>query len=157
MTNNAPRSREQRKADALAKLTASPADAWVASAADGRAHLVPLTLAWLDERVVLATDKTTRSARNIVATGQARVSLGGTRDVVMIDAFLDVLIPVAGVAENAFGAALAEGYAAAAGWDPRASGDDYAYLVLRPDRIQAWREVNEIAGRLLMDKGAWLV
>ena len=29
-------------------------------------------------------------------------------------------------------------------------------LVLRPERIQAWRESNELAGRLLMRDGAWL-
>jgi hypothetical protein len=27
---------------------------------------------------------------------------------------------------------------------------------LRPDRIQAWRESNELAGRLLMRGGEWL-
>jgi hypothetical protein len=30
-------------------------------------------------------------------------------------------------------------------------------VVLRPDRIQAWRESNELAGRLLMRDGTWLV
>jgi len=29
--------------------------------------------------------------------------------------------------------------------------------VLRPLRVQAWREANEIAGRTLMRDGAWLV
>jgi hypothetical protein len=28
--------------------------------------------------------------------------------------------------------------------------------VLRPERIQAWREADEIAGRTLMRDGAWL-
>jgi len=61
MSDEQPRSREQRKADTLAKLTAPAADVWVATAAadaDGQAHayLVPLSLAWIDERVVLATD-----------------------------------------------------------------------------------------------------
>jgi len=30
------------------------------------------------------------------------------------------------------------------------------FLVLRPLRIQAWREVNELPGRTLMRAGAWL-
>ena len=30
------------------------------------------------------------------------------------------------------------------------------FLVLRPLRIQAWREVNEFPGRLLMRGGTWM-
>jgi hypothetical protein len=30
------------------------------------------------------------------------------------------------------------------------------FLVLRPLRIQAWREVNGLPGRALMRDGAWL-
>lgn len=30
-------------------------------------------------------------------------------------------------------------------------------MVLRPLRLQAWREVNEIRGRTLMRDGSWLV
>ena len=33
----------------------------------------------------------------------------------------------------------------------------FTYLVLRPVRIQAWREVNEIEGRTVMADGLWLV
>jgi hypothetical protein len=31
------------------------------------------------------------------------------------------------------------------------------FFVLRPVRIQAWRESNEIPGRTLMRKGRWVV
>jgi hypothetical protein len=31
------------------------------------------------------------------------------------------------------------------------------FQVLRPRRIQAWRESNEIPGRTLMRDGTWLV
>ena len=51
---------------------------------------------------------------------------------------------------------LAERYAAQAEWDPRVAGAGYLFLVLRPERIQAWREANEIAGRTLMRAGTWL-
>ena len=51
---------------------------------------------------------------------------------------------------------LGEAYVAQADWDPR--GDTgYVFLVLRPVRVQAWREANEIAGRTLMRDGRWLV
>jgi hypothetical protein len=156
MTGEQPRSRAQRKADTLAKLTAPAADVWVATAAvdaDGQAssYLVPLSLAWIDERVVLATEADSVTARNITRQGRARLGLGPTRDVVMIDAEL----------EQAYGlddvpAGLARGYAAQADWDPRESGGGIRFLVLRPRRIQAWREVNELPGRTLMRDGAWM-
>ena len=50
---------------------------------------------------------------------------------------------------------LAERYAGQADWDPRTAGDTYRFLVLRPERIQAWREANELRGRTLMRDGTW--
>jgi hypothetical protein len=52
--------------------------------------------------------------------------------------------------------AVGEAYAAQADWDPRGSAG-YVFLVLRPVRVQAWREANEIPGRALMRDGHWLV
>ena len=94
MTDAEPRSTEQRKADTLAKLAAPVADVWVATAAaqaggHASSHLVPLSLAWVDERVVLATEADSVTARNIASERHARLGLGPTRDVVMIDAELE--------------------------------------------------------------------
>jgi hypothetical protein len=93
-----------------------------------------------------------QTARNIAEHGKARLALGPTHDVVIIDAVLERLIGVADVPED-----FAERCAAQADWDPRCAGTEYAYLVLRPERIQAWREENELAGRTLMRGGAWLI
>src|SRR6516165_11803896 len=157
MTGGQPRTREQRRADTLAKLTAPAADVWVASAAadaDGRAHgyLVPLSLAWIEERVVLATEADSVTARNLTSHRRARLGLGPTRDVVMIDAELE---HVYGADEVPAG--LAQGYAVQADWDPREAGGQMLFLVLRPLRIQAWREVDELPGRALMCDGTWLI
>ncbi|MEV4637208.1 pyridoxamine 5'-phosphate oxidase family protein [Actinoplanes sp. NPDC049548] len=146
----APRTRARRKADTLAKLEGPVADCWVATADGATPYLVPLTLAWLRERIVLATDGNSRTARAITATGTARLGLGGTRDVVMIDVRLESVTAV-----NAAPDWLAEGYAGRADWDPRTAGDGYVFLVLAPDRIQAWREADEIPGRTLMRAGVW--
>jgi hypothetical protein len=144
---------EQRKADSLAKLAADAADVWVATAsADGDAHLVPLSLCWDGDRIILATERTTTTFVNLEASGRARLALGPERDVVMIDA---VLVSVLDVADAPHG--LADAYAAQADWDPRDAGDGYVYVVLAPERIQAWREADEIAGRTLMRHGQWLV
>ncbi len=156
MTGQQPRAPEQRKTDTLAKLSAPAMDVWVATAAvDAGGHassyLVPLSLAWIDDRVVLATEADSVTARNIISQRHARLGLGPTRDVVMIDAELE---QVYGLDEVPAG--LAQRYARQADWDPRESGDRMRFLVLRPLRIQAWREVNELPGRTLMRGGAWI-
>jgi hypothetical protein len=51
---------------------------------------------------------------------------------------------------------LAGAYADQADWDPRQESEPYVYLLLRPTRVQTWRESNELDGRLLMRDGVWL-
>jgi hypothetical protein len=146
-----PRDRATRKADTLAMLATPAIDVWVATASsEGAPHLVPVSLAWVDERVVIALDGSSLTARNLAASGEARLAVGPTRDVVMIDAVLE------GTVDVGADAALGEAYVAQADWDPR-RGPGYVFLVLRPVRVQAWREVNEIADRTLMRDGTWLV
>ena len=142
---------ETRKADTLAMLATQAIDVWVATAsAAGAPYLVPVSLAWVDERAVIAVEGSSVTARNLTASGEARLAVGPTRDVVMIDAVLEKAVDVA--ADDALGAA----YVAQADWDPR-RGTGYVFFVLRPVRVQAWREANEIAGRTLMRDGTWLV
>jgi len=132
-------------------LTAPAADAWVATASpDGGPHLVPLSLAWIDDRAVIALDAASVTARNLGSSGIARLAVGPTRDLALIDVVSERSTPVDD------DAALGEAYAAQADWDPRGLSD-YVYLVLRPTRIQAWRESNELAGRVLMRDGTWTV
>ena len=145
-----PRSREQRRADVLAKLSAPVADVWVATTDGREPYLVPLTLAWCDERIVLATDHTTPTARNIAATGRGRLALGSTRDVVRIDAALERTVAVG---ESG---AVGEAYATQNDWDPRTAGPAYVFLILRPMRIEAWRELPELPGRVVLRDGVWL-
>ena len=145
------RERETRKADTLAMLATPAIDVWVATASSaGAPHLVPVSLAWVDERVVIAVEGSSVTARNLTASGEARLAVGPTRDVTMIDAVLERVVDVA--ADDALG----EAYVAQADWDPRRD-TGYVFLVLRPVRVQAWREANEIAGRTLMRDGTWLV
>ena len=150
MSTAAARDLETRKADTLAMLATDAIDVWVATASAADApHLVPVSLAWVDERVVIAVEGSSPTARNLTASGTARLAVGPTRDVVMIDAVLERAVDVAD--DDALGAA----YVAQADWDPRAA-TGYVFLVLRPVRVQAWREANEIPGRTLMRHGTWL-
>jgi hypothetical protein len=156
VTVEPPRPAHQRKSDALAMLTRDVTDVWVATgSADGgtvQPHLVPVSLAWLDdERVLVSVQSTSRTARDLRTHRVARLAVGPTRDVVMIDAVLDEEYDVADAP-----ACITERYLRQADWDPRTS-PGYVFLVLRPTRIQAWREANEIPGRTLMRDGQWLV
>ena len=145
------RDRETRKADTLAMLATPAIDVWVATASTaGAPYLVPVSLAWVEERVVIAVEGSSVTARNLTASGEARLAVGPTRDVVIIDAVLEKAGEVA--ADDALGGA----YGAQADGDPRRSTGNL-FLGRRPVRVQAWREANEIPGRTLMRDGMWLV
>ncbi|MBQ1015059.1 pyridoxamine 5'-phosphate oxidase family protein [Micromonospora sp. M51] len=146
----APRELAQRKRDTLARLE-HDLDAWVASAdREGNPYLVPLSFLWDSTALTLATAESSPTARNLRASGRVRMSLGTTRDVVLIDGTAETFtrdtVPVE----------LADAFAARL-WDARVGATRYAYLRVTPRRIQAWREENEIAGRDLMRDGHWLV
>jgi general stress protein 26 len=149
----ATRSPKERKADALSKLAAVETNVWVASASPtGDVHLVPVTHTWDGSQIVLATEPLSRTVANVTANPQVRLALGETRDVVMIDAVLVEAVPTSEAST-----VLAEGYTAQAGWDPQTDGGDYVYLVFGPERIQVWREDEDLAGRTVMRNGAWVI
>ncbi len=148
-----PRTGTQRKADTLARLNEIGADVWVATASEtGREYLVPLSYAWDGDRVILATEPGLVTARNIAWSGRARLGFGPTRDVVIVDAGLDGTLDCAQAPTE-----LADLYARQSGWDPRDERAPYVYFLMRPVRVQAWREANELEGRTIMRDGAWLV
>jgi hypothetical protein len=137
----------------MAVFEAHEADAWVATAsAEGGVHMVPLSYAWDGERLIIAIEPASVTARNLQETGRARLGFGPTRDIVLVDATLDG-VRQTGASPDEIG----EVYAAQADWDPRQEANAYAYFILRPVRIQAWREANELSGRTLMRDGVWLV
>jgi hypothetical protein len=149
MSEPPPRTREQRIADTLRRLEAD-VDLWVASADDvGNAYLVPLSFVWDGAALTLATPRESRTARNLVRAGWARVALGPTRDVVILEGPVE---PIAIGADRS----LEEAHAAATGFDPRTLAEEYVYLRITPQEIQAWREANELRGRRLMRDGGWL-
>jgi hypothetical protein len=144
-----PRPRSQRKIDVLAKLQ-TDVDLWVASAdAAGGAYLVPLSFYWDGSALTIATPRVSPTGKNLVRAGWARVALGPTRDVVIIEGSVEA-IPIGTDAR------LEDAHAQATGFDPRTLADEYVYLRITPHEIQAWREANELAGRQLMRKGEWL-
>ncbi len=144
-----PRTPAQRRADTLARL-AGDVDVWVATARGDIPHLIPLSFLWDGARLLLATPDASVTARNLRATGRARLTLGSTRDVVVIEGTAESL-PLAAVP-----AATADAFAARTGFDPRRSPSRMAFIWIAPRRIQAWRDEAELAGRELMRDGQWL-
>jgi hypothetical protein len=150
VTNEPPaRTRSQRRSDTLAKLR-SEVDLWVASADEtGGAYLVPLSYYWDGSTLTIATPRASRTAMNLVRAGRARVALGPTRDVVIIEGRVEAI-------SIGTDTGLEDAHAAATGFDPRTLAEEYVYLRITPDTVQAWREANELDGRQLMRRGEWL-
>jgi len=142
----------QRKHDALNRL-GHDIDAWVATAgpASGTPHLVPLSFLWDGTTMLIATPAASVTSRNLRATGRARLGVGPTRDLVMIEGTVDTA-----QAATDLPAETGDAFAAKTGFDPRELAG-YLYFRIRPERIQAWREANELAGRELMRDGHWAV
>jgi hypothetical protein len=145
-----PRSRAQRRRDTEHRLM-HDVDVWVASAsADGAPYLVPLSFHWEDGALLMATPTDSPTGRNLATTGTVRLGLGETRDVTTIEGDVEVL------EMDALSPEEGDRFAVRTGFDPRALTTSYRWFRVRPRRIQAWREVNEIPERDLMRDGRWL-
>lgn len=144
-----PRSREQRTQDTLDRLEKDE-DAWVSTAsADGVPTLVPLWFVWHEGTLLMATRRTNPTAVNVTPAGQARIALGHTRDVVIIEATAEV------VEGTDLSTAAGDAFATKFAWDLRGRSS-WVYLRFTPYAVRAWRGVNEQPGRELMADGHWL-
>src|SRR5215469_11513034 len=149
MTGAPPRGLEERLRDTRTKLE-TDIDLWVATAGSGGVHLIPLSYLWDGSTFLISTPRASATGRSLLANGRVRLGLGPTRDVVIVD----------GIAEPVdvtdLGSAAGDAFAARTGFDPRELDEPYQYFLIRPQRIQAWREANELPGRDLMRDGRWL-
>ena len=144
------RSRPERRRDTEHRLN-HDIDVWVASAStDGAPYLVPLSFDWDDEALLVATPTNSPTGRNLAATRAARIALGHTRDVSMIEGDVEVL------EIDELPPERGDRFAERAGFDPRGLTTPYRWFRIAPRRIQAWREVDELTDRELMRDGRWL-
>ena len=143
----APRPLDVRKQDTLTRLD-QDVDAWVATASlDGTPYLMPLSFLWTDGTLLLSTSRTNPTARNLLTNPVLQLTLGEIRDVIHVTGTAEVT-----EATDAEG----EAFALKAGFDPRPLAN-YPFFRVTPTKIQAWREVNELKDRVLLDNGHWLV
>ena len=147
-----PRTRRQRKQDALRRLERDT-DAWVATAdaGSGTPYLVPLSFLWDGESLLVATPSASPTSRNLQATGKLRLGIGPTRDLVLIQATVQASVAAGEIPDE-----VGDAFAAKTGFDPRQL-TGYLYFRIHPQRLQAWREANELPGRDLMRDGQWVV
>jgi hypothetical protein len=146
-----PRSRRQRRQDALRRLERD-VDAWVATAdpAGGTPYLVPLSFLWDGSTLLLATPASSPTGRNLQSTATVRLGIGPTRDLVLIEGTTQALTA------GELPAEVGDAFAAKTGFDPRRLAGPYLYFRVQPRRLQAWREADELPGRELMREGRWL-
>lgn len=146
-----PRSREQRKREALERL-ARDVDVWVATAdATGVPCLVPLYFWWDGATVWLCTRGTNPTGANLQTSGLVRLAFGHTRDVVLVEGTTRT------VTREELPADVGDVFAAKGGWDPRKDHPSYLFFQVTPQVLQAWGTVAEMPGRTLMRDGTWLV
>jgi hypothetical protein len=150
MTDAPPRGLGERLRDTRAKLE-SEVDLWLATSGstDG-VHLIPLSYLWDGTAFLVSTPRASVTGRNLLADGRVRLSLGSTRDVVVVDGTAEP-VDIADLAPE-----TGDAFATRTGFDPRKLDRPYQYFLIRPRRIQAWREENELRGRDLMRDGRWL-
>jgi nitroimidazol reductase NimA-like FMN-containing flavoprotein (pyridoxamine 5'-phosphate oxidase superfamily) len=127
-----PRSRQQRKQDALNRLE-HDIDAWVATADGGSGipYLVPLSFLWDGTTLLVATPSSSQTGRNLRGNGKVRLGIGPTRDVVLIEGTARSLA-TAEITDD-----VGDAFAAKTGFDPRELTSTYLYFRIHPQRLQA--------------------
>jgi hypothetical protein len=151
------RTLDQRRSDTLTRLAAN-GQAWLATAgigSDGTAlpHVIAVSPTWTGTVLLIATRSGTPTARNLDATGRARLVLGSPDDVVMVDVQAAPAVPATGADPSTLAARAT--FTAAQGWDPADEGPDWRYHRLTPTTIQAYRGYDELGDHVLMRDGAW--
>ena len=111
---------------------------------------MPLSFLWDGATLLISTPGTSPTSRNLRATGRVRLGIGPTRDLVLIEGTVQAETAAAEISAEA-----GDAFAVKTGFDPREL-TGYAYFRIQPQRLQAWREVNELTGRDLIRGGDWV-
>jgi hypothetical protein len=145
------RTTAQRIADSL-ELLARNGDGWLATASpEGEPHLIAVSACWTGRVVLLATRGDSRTARNLAASGSARLALGAPEDAILLDVTV-----VDRQAAGPDSGELGQAFSSAMGWDPADEPGSWDYFVLVPQRVQAYRGYGERPGATIMRGGSWL-
>src|SRR6266571_3244958 len=124
---------ESRKRDVIAALEKQGKYFLVSADVAGRSHVIAVSAWWDGHELVVTTNGSSRTARNLAMNPYVNLDSSAVED----------------------SAELASGFQRAMGWDPREM-DGWMFYRLRPTRIQAFRGYDEIEGRDVMVRSRWL-
>ena len=79
-----PRSHDERVAAARHRLQ-QEYQMWLSTGADDGPHLIPVAFVEDGDAIVTATGANSKTVRNLRGSGRARIAVGTTSDVVMLD------------------------------------------------------------------------
>ena len=134
------------------EVLARNGDGWLATASpDGGTHLIAVSACWSGGAVLLATRSDSLTARNLTATGSARLALGVPADAVL----LDVAMTERPALRRHLGRARCHLHGRD-GLGPGRRARRVDYFVLAPRRVQAYRGYGERPGATIMRDGRWL-
>ena len=142
-----PRGLEERLRDTRARLGNDVGPRVAASGAADGVHLIPLAFLWDGTAFPVPTPRASVTSRDLPADDRVRLSLGPTRDAVLVDGTAE---PV-GIA--ALGAGTGDAFAAKTRFDPRRLDEPYPYFLVRPRHVRARPEADGPRGRTLMRDG----
>jgi hypothetical protein len=150
MTSTPLRDIATRKKDVLDAL-AKNGRFWLGTAdPTGKPHVIAVSAWWHSDALVMATLGTSRTARNMEMNPHVTLAGGAFNDAIVIHAQMIESRAVADAPE------LARGFKAAMGWEPSEVSEGWSFFTLRPIKIQAFREFEEIEGRDVMVRSRWL-
>ena len=102
--------------------------------------------------LVISTPSASPTSRNLLASGRVRIGIGPNPRPDPDRRQPRGPFPTHEIADE-----LGDAFAAKTGFDPRELVTPYTWFRIQPERVQAWREANELDGRDLMRDGLWLV
>lgn len=140
------RNQLQRKVDTLRHLDVDK-DLWIATTQNNEPHLIPLNFLWLNNLIFIATELKNKTGANLARNSNVCLALGHTRDVIAIKALVVEADP----------SNLASKFENKLGWNPITEQGEWRLFALKPMRIQAWRNIEELNERTIMLKGNWVV
>jgi PPOX class probable F420-dependent enzyme len=110
---------------------------WVATTrANGRPHVMPVWGLWWDETFYFSTDATSQKGRNLAANPEVVVHLESGDDVVIIEG------RAARISDEPTLTEFANRYDAKYQFRPDTSNPAFAFFLVRPSRVFAWREAD---------------
>jgi hypothetical protein len=145
------RSLAQRRADAVAVLEQNGHALLATASQTGEPHVIAVSAAWTGGDLLVATRDGSATARNLDASGRARLAFGTPADLVLV-----YVTVVESVPANSTAGPIADAFRAAAGWNPSDEGTDWRYFRLAPVSIQAYRGYGEHQHSHVMREGQWL-